>query len=66
MSEHLNPIKVTISDPDTGSVLEEKVLSNDYMLVTTGRRYLKSIRVMGRTHMLAVAWDNPNPPLVTK
>lgn len=55
MSEHQKPVKVTVSDPETGEVLEERVVSNDYCLVTAGNRYVKSIQVMGRTHMLAIA-----------
>lgn len=57
MQGHEKPVKVTISDPETGAVLEEKMVANDYMLITAGRRYLKSIQIMGRTHMLAVAWQ---------
>jgi hypothetical protein len=48
-------VKVTVSDPDTGEVLEERVVVNDYVLLTVGNRYLKSMQIMGRTHMLAVA-----------
>lgn len=54
---HDKPVKVTVSDPETGEVLEERVVANDYALVTAGRRYVKSIQQMGRTHMIAVAWD---------
>ena len=60
MSMHhgnFNPIKVTISDAVTGEVLEEKTLANDYAIITAGSRYVKSIQIMGRTHMLAVAVD---------
>lgn len=53
------PIKVTISDPETGEELESRVVSNDYVLICAGKRYLKNIQVMGRTHMLAVASDWP-------
>ena len=49
------PIKITISDPETGKVLEERVLTNDYAIICAGNRYVKNIQVMGRTHMLAVA-----------
>jgi hypothetical protein len=52
-------IKVTVSDPATGEVLGEKVISNDYVLVCAGNRYLKNLHVMGRTHMLAVAVAKP-------
>lgn len=51
------PVKVTISDPATGKVLEEKIVDNDYVIITAGRRYIKSVQVMGKTHMLAVAWN---------
>jgi hypothetical protein len=54
MSEHTKPVKVTISDPETGTVLEEKLLANDYLLITAGNVHLKSVVAMGRTHMLAV------------
>ncbi len=50
-------IKVTITDPDTGDVLEEKIVANDYLLICAGRRYLKSVQQWGSTHMLAVAYD---------
>jgi hypothetical protein len=49
------PVRITVSDPDTGEVFEEKILANDYCLITAGNRYVKSIQVMGRTHMIAVA-----------
>lgn len=52
-------IKVTISDPDTGKVLEERIVRDEYVLVTAGIRYLKSIQIWGRTHMLAVAVRKP-------
>lgn len=53
--EREKPVKVTISDPDTGEILQEKVVANDYCIVCTGRRYVKSIQQMGQTHMLAIA-----------
>lgn len=53
------PIKVTCSDPETGEVLQERVIKDDYVLVCAGNRYLKSWQVMGRTHMLAVAVAPP-------
>ena len=51
------PIKVTVSCSTTGKILSERVIDNDYILVTAGKRYLKSSQVMGRTHMLAVAYE---------
>lgn len=56
MSEQ-KPVKVTISDPETGAIMEEKIVANDYLVICTGRRYVKHLQVMGRTHMLAIAWQ---------
>lgn len=61
MIESKGPIKVTVSDPETGAVLEEKTLSNDYVLITAGKRYLKHTQIMGKTHMLAVSVERPSP-----
>jgi hypothetical protein len=55
------PIKVTVSDPETGKVFEEKIVDNDYLIITAGRWYVKSIQIMGKTHMLAVAWSKEEP-----
>lgn len=62
MSEHSSPVKVTVSDPVTGAVLEERVVDNNYAIVCAGNRYVKSIQIMGRTHMLAIAVEKPSPP----
>lgn len=35
-------IKVTITDPDTGEVLAEQVVDNDFVLVCAGNRYLSN------------------------
>lgn len=59
MADFDRPIKVTVTDPETGEVLDEKVVANDYVLVTAGNRYVKSLQVMGRTHMIAVAVAQP-------
>lgn len=53
------PVKVTVSDPKSGDVLEERIVSNDYCLITAGNRYVKSVQVMGRTHMIAIAVSKP-------
>lgn len=55
MSQYQKPIKVTLSDPETGDTLEEKVIANDYVIICAGRRYVKSVQIMGKTHMIAVA-----------
>lgn len=59
MAEHSKPVKVTVSDPETGAVLEERIVDNNYAIVCAGNRYVKSIQIMGRTHMLAVAVQKP-------
>ena len=61
MMEHTKPVKVTVSDAETGAVLEERVIENNYAIVCAGNRYVKSIQIMGRTHMLAVAVQKPEP-----
>lgn len=53
-------IKVTVTDPATGEVLQEATIANDYVVICAGNRYLKSVRVMGSTHMIAVAKEKPN------
>lgn len=35
-----DPIKVTISDPESGEVLAEQVVDNDFVLICAGNRYL--------------------------
>lgn len=52
--EYPKPVKITVSDPDTGEVFEERVCENDYCLITAGIVTVKHINVMGRTHMIAV------------
>ena len=55
-----DPIKVTVTDPTTGEVLQERILVNDYAVICAGDRYVKSIQIMGSTHMIAVAKEKPN------
>ena len=38
------PIKVTVTDPDTGEVLGEKLLDDDYMILTAGRVHVTKRR----------------------
>jgi hypothetical protein len=33
-------IKVTVTDPDSGEILGEHILDNDYLLICAGNRYL--------------------------
>lgn len=53
--EREKPVRIVVSDPDTGEVLDDKTITNDYCIVCTGRRYVKSMQMMGQTHMLAIA-----------
>jgi len=49
------PIKVTVSDPNTGEVLGEKVVSNDYILICAGDVYLDRTDAHANgTHVLTV------------
>lgn len=49
------PIKVTVSDPDTGEVLGERVLEDDYMIICAGEAYLDSTNTYPNgTHVLTV------------
>lgn len=52
--EYVGPLKVTVTRPDTGEVLEEKTVQNDYMIICHGR-YVKSYQVWGRTHQVNIA-----------
>ncbi|UIK03622.1 hypothetical protein [Neorhizobium galegae] len=45
------------SDPETSEVLEEKVVSNGYVIITNGRCYVKPVQFIGKAHMIAVAWS---------
>jgi len=55
-----DPIKVTVTDPATGKVLQERILVNDYAVICAGDRYIKNVQIMGSTHMVAVAKEKPN------
>lgn len=66
MADFQKPIRVTISDPETGEQLESRVVANDYVLITVGNRYLKNAQQMGRTHILAVAVEKPLPVAATE
>lgn len=34
------PIKVTVTDPESGEVLDERTLADDYLILCHGRSYL--------------------------
>ena len=50
-----DPVKVTVTDPDSGEVLGEQLLDNDYLLICAGNRYLgrANARANG-THVLTI------------
>lgn len=49
------PVKVTVSDPDTGEMLEEIVLTNDYTVVCAGSCEVTYTQVHANgTHMLTI------------
>jgi hypothetical protein len=54
------PVKVTVSDPDNGAVLEETVLDNNWTVICAGNRYVKSMQQMGSTVMLSIAVVKPD------
>lgn len=54
-------VKVMVSDTDTGEVLREQIVDNDYLLITAGVVVVKSIQTFGRTHSIAVG-----PPAKSK
>lgn len=59
MSEDNKPVKVTVTDPDTGEVLGEVVVENDYVLICAGNRYLDSTQAhVNDTHVLTVKRRN--------
>lgn len=55
----LFPLRVEVYNNETGEKVDTKIVSNDYLLICNGNRYVKSHQVMGKTHMLAVAVMTP-------
>ena len=53
--ENQKPVKVVVSDPVSGEVLEERIVDNDYILICAGNRYVKSAQIWGKTHQLNIA-----------
>lgn len=51
------PVKVTISDLDTGAILEEKILRDDYAIICAGRRYISGYQVWGTTHTYNIKYN---------
>jgi hypothetical protein len=57
--EYTGPVKVTVTRIDTGEVLQERTLSNDYLLICNGNRYVKSMQMWGQTHQLNIGVEKP-------
>lgn len=53
-------VRVTVTDPESGEVLHERTITNDYAVVCSGDRYIKNLQIMGSTHMLAIAREKSN------
>lgn len=56
-----DPIKVTVSDPETGEVFESRILDNDFMVLCAGNRYLDGVQAHANgTQVLTVKrrWED--------
>jgi hypothetical protein len=52
-------VKVTVTDPETGEVLGEQLLDNDYMVLCAGNRYVAHTTAHANgTHVLTVKVDS--------
>ena len=61
------PIKVTVSDPDTGEVLAEQIIENDYTVIAAGNRYVSSTQSYGSgTHVVTIKRDGDQRKDVTR
>ena len=56
----MKPVKVTVTDPDTGDVLAERILDNDYAVICAGNRYVGHTQRMGSTVMLSIKKGRPD------
>ena len=52
----MRPIKVTVTDPDTGEVLGEQIVTNDYVLICAGTAQLTHTQASPTTgtHVLTI------------
>ncbi len=54
-TDQAKPIKVTVTDPESGEVLGEQLLENDYLLLVAGTAHLAGAQKYGNgTHVLTV------------
>ena len=52
------PIKVTVTDPESGEVLGEQLLDNDYLVICAGNRYLAHTNAhVNGTHVVTIKRD---------
>lgn len=49
------PVKITVSDPETGEVFQQKIIENDFFLLVHGNKYIKHINRMGTTTVFSIA-----------
>lgn len=38
-----DPIRIVVSDPETGEVFEDQILQDDYAIITAGNHYLHHV-----------------------
>lgn len=55
------PVKVTVSDPDTGEVLGEAVIENDYMVVCAGNRWVSNTQIAPNTGTTVITIRKTTP-----
>jgi hypothetical protein len=58
-SDHVGPVKVTVTIPETGEVIKEQIVRDDYMIICNGNRYVKSYQIWGETHQINIARMKP-------
>ncbi len=55
-----NEIRVKVSDQDTGEVLEDRLISDDYVLICAGNHHLHStVRYANGTTLLTIKVAKP-------
>ena len=56
------PVKVTVSDPETGEVLGERVIENDYIVICAGSRYVAHTNAHANgTHVVTIKRSGVQP-----
>jgi hypothetical protein len=54
------PIKVIVSDPDSGDVLAEQVIDNDYVVICAGRTHVAHTNAHANgTHVITIKEARP-------